>query len=60
MLRFIICFGFKKTNREISTAGGEVIYVFIEKVILQTPCLDSSLLWITLTGINFLIVIASF
>ena len=24
----IICFGFKKTNREISTAGGEVIYLF--------------------------------
>ena len=25
----IICFGFKKTNREISTAGGEVIYLYI-------------------------------
>ena len=24
----IICFGFKKTNREISTAGGDVIYLF--------------------------------
>ena len=31
----IICFGFKKTNREISTAGGEVIYLFFQKFILQ-------------------------
>ena len=29
---FIICFGFKKTNREISTAGGEVIYLFFQNV----------------------------
>ena len=33
---YIICFGFKKTNREISTAGGEVIYLFFQKFILQT------------------------
>ena len=26
LLKHIICFGFKKTNREISTAGGEVIF----------------------------------
>ena len=33
---FIICFGFKKTNREISTAEGEIIYLFFQKLILQT------------------------
>ena len=31
-----ICVGFNKTNREISTAGGEVIYLFFQKFILQT------------------------
>ena len=30
----IICFGFKKINRDISTAGGEVIYLFFQKFIL--------------------------
>ena len=30
------CFGFKKTSREISTAGGEVVYSFFQKFILQT------------------------
>ena len=29
-------FWFKKTNREISTAGGEVIDLFFQKFILQT------------------------
>ena len=29
-------FLFKKTNREISTAGGEVIYLFFQKFFLQT------------------------
>ena len=27
----VICFGLKKTNREISTAGGEVIYLLFQK-----------------------------
>ena len=26
----IICFGFKKTNREISTAGGEVMNLVLK------------------------------
>ena len=32
----IICFGFKKTNREISTTGGEIMNLFFQKFILQT------------------------
>ena len=29
----VICFGFKKTNREISTTGGEIMYLFFEEFI---------------------------
>ena len=32
----IICFGFKKTNREISTTSGEIKNLFFQKFILQT------------------------
>ena len=32
-IQTIICFGFKKTNREISTAGGEVIFLFFQKFV---------------------------
>ena len=32
----ITYFGFKKTNREISTAGGEIIYLFFQIFIIQT------------------------
>ena len=34
-LNFIF-FGFKETKREISTAGGEVIYLFFQIFFLQT------------------------
>ena len=32
----IICFGFKKTNREISTTGGEIMNLFFQKFVLQS------------------------
>ena len=31
-----ICFGFKKTNKEISTTGGEITNLFFQEFILQT------------------------
>ena len=33
---FIICFGFKKTNKEISTTGGEIIEFYLNKIYLST------------------------
>ena len=32
----VICFGFKKTNREISTTGGEIMYLFFEEFCFNT------------------------
>ena len=29
-------FGFKKTNKEISTTGGEIMNLFFQELILQT------------------------
>ena len=31
-----ICFGFKKTNKEILTTGGEIMNLFFQESILQT------------------------
>ena len=36
LFNFIICFGFKKTNREISTIRGEIMNLFFQEFILQT------------------------
>ena len=33
---FIICFGFKKTNKEISTTRGEIMNLFFQEFFLQT------------------------
>ena len=44
-INFIICFGFKKTNKEISTAGGEIMNLFFQEFILQNKfrqCLNKS------------------
>ena len=40
MFFFIICFGFKKTNKEISNTGGEIMNLFFQEFILQTKFLD--------------------
>ena len=33
---YIICFGFKKINKDISTTSGEIMNLFFQKFILQT------------------------
>ena len=32
----IICFGYKKTSKEILTTGGEIMNLFLQEFILQT------------------------